>query len=74
MTDKEWNELWEYAEKRNVLEKVLSFPYKDYSKERFAIGKIIFCKDGSVWCSSCGDTLIENRTPAQIKAIIENLL
>ena len=75
MTDKEWNELWDFAEKQNVLGKVVDLPYHGYSKERFVIPRgFIFCKDGSIWCDSCGDTLIENRTPAQMKAIIKNLL
>lgn len=47
---------------------------KDYNKERFAVGNIVFCKDGSAECYLCGGTLTKNRTPAQMKAIIDNLL
>lgn len=74
MTDKEFKELWDFAEKQNVLVKVLSYPYIDYNPECFAIGEMKFCKDGNIRCCNCDEILIENRTAKQMKAIIENLL
>ena len=74
MTDKEWKEIWDYAEKQNVLVKVLKYPFKDYDKECFAVGDFRFYKNGNIECSCCSEILIENRTSQQIKSIIENLL
>lgn len=74
MTDKEWKELWNYAEKRNVLVRVLNYNIKDCDKECFVVGGCFFCKNGNIECSCCSDILADNRTPAQMKAIIENLL
>ena len=73
MTDKEWNELWKYVEKRNVLVKVLDY-FGNCYKNVFEVGDMRFCKNGNILCGYCLEVLIENRTPAQMKAIIDNLL
>jgi hypothetical protein len=75
MTDKEWGKLWNYAEKQNVLLKIIEFSDEGYyKKEEFAVGEIIFCKNGSIRCDSCNECLAENRTAQQMKAIIKNLI
>ncbi len=74
MTDKEWKELWNFAEKQNVLVKVLTCFDKNYNEECFAIGEFVFCKDGNIRCGCCDEVIVENLTQKQMKAIIENLL
>lgn len=74
MTDKEWSELWDFADKRNVLVKVLDCFEKDYETDCFAVGEIIFYKYGEIRCGCCQEILIENLTQKQMKEIIKNLL
>ena len=74
MTEKEWNELWKYAEDKMLLIKVLSYPFKDYNKDCFAVGGFHIWKDGSIRCGCCDEVIVENLTQKQIKAIITNLL
>lgn len=73
MTDKEWKEVWDFAEKQNVLVKIISFT-EDYDKDHFAVGGFTICKNGNILCGYCGEILIENRTAKQIKSIIKNLV
>ena len=76
MTDKEWNKLCEWVkslnskhcfiDKFNGEEKILAGIYGgDY---------IEITKDGDIIEFDFGTFIAENRTPQQIKAIIENLL
>lgn len=74
MTDKEWKELWDFAEDKMLLIKVLSYPFKDYNKDCFAVGGFHIWKDGSIRCGCCDEVIVENLTQKQIKAIITNLL
>ena len=75
MTDKEWKELWNFAEKQNVLLKIIDF-YNNgyYKKEEFAVGEMVFCKNGNIRCGCCREFLAENRTAQQMKEIIKNLV
>lgn len=73
MTDKEWKELWNFAEKQNVLVKVLDY-FGNCYKNVFEVGGMRFCKNGNILCGDCLEVLIENRTAKQIKAIIKNLV
>lgn len=74
MTDKEWKELWNFAEDKMLLIKVLSYPFKDYNKDCFAVGGFHIWKDESIRCGCCDEVIVENLTQKQIKAIITNLL
>jgi hypothetical protein len=83
MTDKEWKELCEWAEKLGSKRIVVG--YNEFVGEKsiyiYSVGVNFFCsdkiglviqQDGSI---SNGRTYIaKNRTPQQIKSIIENLL
>lgn len=68
MTDKEWKELCEWAESlKNDKVEVIENIVIDSGSEC-----LIFDKSGNIHCLF--DTVAYNRTPAQIKSIIENLL
>lgn len=76
MTDKEWKELCEWAKSLNN-EDVYVHTNKELSiKEWISVGgypaeNLGFFKNGLI----LGENIIsENRTPAQMKSIIENLL
>lgn len=81
MTDKEWLELCEWVnllnsdkvclETFNINERVITFI--KVRTDDFGCKGIDIEKDGRI-TSSYNDTITKNRTPAQIKAIIENLL
>ena len=68
MTKKEWKELCEWAK---TLEKTA---FVRVYEDNIAVEGLEFTKCGDIECNYGEYCLVKNRTTAQIKSIIENLL